>query len=105
MSDKKDDEVERVHVLHHCDQHIVVGHKDGRASVLPTLTEGKPIPPDAELVTFEEIPDSPHERNMRRHRLGSGPSRAATPKYRAGWDSVFGQRKQEKRKQKAQVLN
>lgn len=66
---------------------------------LTTLTlaeDGQPIPPGQTMLTMKR------EGRPGRYRVVSqyshpGPSRAASPEYRTGWDTVFGKPKRERK--------
>ena len=79
----------RVFVLHECDHHMVVGDANGDIKVASPMKEGEPINPDESLVQFTEVEGEPRLRDMHVTRISSGPSKASTPKYRSGWDTVF----------------
>jgi hypothetical protein len=59
---------------------------------LRPMAEGVPLPPDAEIVQVEAVEgDVLHLKTL--YAPHKGPSRASSPKYRAGYDAVFGKRK------------
>lgn len=91
MSDEE--KKERVSLLHECKEHIIVRGEDGVPREYRPA-EGKAIPPGQPLVFFDPVEGKPDQLEMRT--VNVGPSKVSSPKYRKGWDSVFGRKKPKK---------
>ncbi len=91
MSDE--DKKERVSLLHECEAHVIVKGEDGVPREYKPA-EGKPVPPGQPLVFFDRVEGKPDQLEMRT--VSIGPAKVSSPKYRKGWDSIFGKKKPKK---------
>lgn len=96
MSDDKEEDTERVVILHDCPSHRVFGDSEGNVRTVYPVVEGKPIPEDSNIVIFSDVEGQPNQKDMKTIRRTSGPSRTSNKKYRTGWDSVFGKKPDKK---------
>jgi len=86
----------KARILQRCQEHgeLLVEHAldDGATSLslLAPIKDGKPIAPGSRLVQLVETGE-PGLYEMK-ELCSIGPSKASTPKYRSGYDAVFGKR-------------
>lgn len=94
MSDQDDDEKREgreAAVLGGCEHALVVQEQDGVTKRLTPVHEGQAVPPGTELVAIKR---GPRAGTVRLLSLHSGPPKVATKRYRDGWDTVFGKKRQ-----------
>ena len=68
------------------------GEHEVTPGVLRNLKEGEPIT-GGEVVMARSTKEGPFEKTLISHK---GPARVSNPKYRAGWDDVFGKKTDDK---------
>lgn len=82
----------KVKVLGACDHQVVIREKteDGteQTAVLRKSRTGVPMDPSGGCYGIERCADGTYD--LIEHIPRKGPSKAATPRYRAGYDAIFG---------------
>jgi hypothetical protein len=74
------------------ENHATIRRQDGRVEVgtFHEMREGQPMPDGAELVQIDYRPNSEWHDSKTLYK--NGPSQVATPKYREGYDRIFGKK-------------
>lgn len=84
----KDKDSQRVCVLHHCDKTTLIGQEDGTVRSVQPVLEGETIPPETEIVDFEDCGE-PGFVNMKTICRTPGPAKVNSIRFKAGWDAIF----------------